>query len=169
MALRCNSNSEASQYATHLLRRQTRTACLFLKQVKKIHRIIGKSNQESFGPKKNICVQGISLISDWLLNQPYTYTIHVYLIFIELNTKILIQRERERKDGRTHTHRNQGMEVSPLGTQGDRGLFCSELCSDGSVTFLVAADAGISVRGFGADGGTGLLSRCRRSKGDAFL
>lgn len=28
MALRCNSNSEASQYATHLLRRQIRTACL---------------------------------------------------------------------------------------------------------------------------------------------
>lgn len=97
MALRCNSNSEASQYATHLLRRQTRTACLFLKQVKKSHRIIGKSNQESFGPKKNICVQGISLISDWLLNQPYTYIIHVYLIFIELNIKILIQRERERE------------------------------------------------------------------------
>lgn len=40
MALRSNSNSEALQYAMHLLPRQTRTACLFLKQIKKIHREI---------------------------------------------------------------------------------------------------------------------------------
>ena len=61
------------------------------------------------------------------------------------------------------------MEVSPLGLEGDRGFFCSEPCSDGAVSCPFAANAGISVPGFGADGGTWPLSRCRRSKGDAFM